>query len=84
MEVIPEALQKIAPLTGRRKLIFRLAPGNCLYAQYGIRNILNKKSKFVREKTSVKLSKPVKGKTFLNSAGVKLFVALELVFVFGC
>ena len=28
MEVIPEALQKIARLTGRRKLIFRLAPGN--------------------------------------------------------
>ena len=27
MEVIPEALQKIARLTGRRKLIFRLAPG---------------------------------------------------------
>ena len=29
MEVIPEALQKIARLTGRRKLIFRLAPGSC-------------------------------------------------------
>ena len=27
MEVIPEALQKIARLTGRRKLIFGLAPG---------------------------------------------------------